>query len=241
MPPDAEHQDDSLNVKRASQTLAKEAAEIAKRLRERKKGTAVTSVSSSKAPGSPGPTASGPPEQFNPYAADPDDPPAPEKGGIGGRRTLSNHNNMWVGRFAWRDIGRAVGHLATKVSRWTPLEDKKLHRLMSYLHHSREFRQIGFIGDELEDLRLGLFTDADFAGDKATMKSTFGVVVALYGPNSFFPIEYLSRFQKISTLSTIEVETVAAALGLKTVGIPAIDLWSSVLGRDVILDLFQDN
>ena len=86
--------------------------------------------------------------------------------------------------------------MATKVSRWTPLEDKKLHRLMSYMHHSRDFRQIGFIGDKLSDLRLGLFTDADFAGDKATMKSTSGVFMAIYGPNSFYPIDYLSRLQK---------------------------------------------
>ena len=98
-------------------------------------------------------------------------------------------NNMWVGRYARRDIGRAVGHLATKVSRWTPLEDKKLHRLMSYMHHSREFRQIGFPGD----LCLGLFADAAFAGDKGTNKGTSGVFLSIYGLNSFFSIDYLSR------------------------------------------------
>lgn len=183
---DAEHQDDSLNVKRANQALAKEAAEIAKRLRDKKR-TAVTSASSSSASGSPGPTASGSPEQFDPYAADPEDPPAPETCALADVALKVNMKNMWVGRYARRDIGRAVGHLATKVSRWTPPQDKKLHRLMSYMHHSREFRQIGFIGAELEDLRLGLFADADFPGDKATMTGTSGIFMAIYGPNSFFP------------------------------------------------------
>lgn len=118
---------------------------------------------------------------------------------------------------------------------------KKLQRLMSYMHHSRDFRQIGFIGDKLEDSGLGFFTDADFAGDKATMKSTSGVFMAIYGPNSFFPSDYLSSLQKCARLSTAEAAIVAVVLGLKSVGIPAIDLWSVILGRDVVVDLFQDN
>lgn len=116
VPVDAEHQDGSLNVQRANQALAKEAAEIAKRLRDKKR-TAVTSASSSSAPGSPGPTASGSPEQFGPYAADPDDPPAPENSALVDVALKVIMKNMWVGRYAKRDIGRAVGHLATKGSR----------------------------------------------------------------------------------------------------------------------------
>ena len=80
VPIDAEHQDDSANVKKANQSLSKEVAAMAKRLRERK-STAVTSASSpsSSAPGSPGPATSGVAETFDPYATDPDDPPVPER------------------------------------------------------------------------------------------------------------------------------------------------------------------
>ena len=219
--------------KRDMPTCRQEAAAIAETLRKQKLSKGVAPASTPDDPDKP--------DCHDPYAPDPTDTTSPEKGALADVALKVIMKCMWVARYARRDLGRAVGHLATKVSRWTPLEDKKLHRLISYMHHSRDVRQVGFIGDPVEELRLGLFTDADFAGDKATMKSTSGVFLALYGPNSFFPLDYLSRMQKCATLSTTEAETIAAVLGLKTVGIPALELWSVILKRDVVLDLFQDN
>ena len=131
--------------------------------------------------------------------------------------------------------------MATKVSKWSKRDDKKLFRLICFMHHSRKHRRIGFIGDELSELRLGLFTDADFAGTNASLKSTSGVFLALYGPNSFFPLDYLTRLQKALSLSTTEAELAAFVLGLKAVGLPALDLWCVILDRDITIDMFQDN
>jgi hypothetical protein len=39
--------------------------------------------------------------------------------------------------------------------------------------------QIGFIGDPPDKLKLALFSDADFAGDRNDLKSTSGVFLAL--------------------------------------------------------------
>lgn len=144
------------------------------------------------------------------------------------RRIEDHHENMWVGRAARRDLARALGRLATMVSKWGPLEDKKLHRLMCYMHHSRGHRQLGFIGDERSDLRLGLVTDAVFAGCKKTCKSTSGVFLAAYRPHLFYPIDYLSRKQTSTSLSTTEAETVACCLGSTAVGLPALELWSQI-------------
>ena len=47
---------------------------------------------------------------------------------------------------------------------------------------------MGFVGDEIDKLRLMLFTDADFAGCKKSQKSTTGAFLALTGPNTFFPV-----------------------------------------------------
>ena len=38
---------------------------------------------------------------------------------------------------------------------------------------SHDWRQIAFLGDPISELRLVLFTDADFAGDCSDMKSTY--------------------------------------------------------------------
>ena len=109
------------------------------------------------------------------------------------------------------------------------------------MHHSKRNRRIGSIGDELFELRLGLFTDANYAGDNATMKSTSGVFLALYGPTSFFPLDYQCRMQKTVCMNTTEAETAAFILGLKAIGLPALDLWNVILDRDVTIDMFQDN
>ena len=86
------------------------------------------------------------------------------------------------------DLLRAGSALARFVSKWTPLQDKMLHRLVSYINSSLDRKMFGWIGDARADLKITLYADADFAGDTETMRSTSRVFVALTGPNSFYPI-----------------------------------------------------
>ena len=51
---------------------------------------------------------------------------------------------------------------------------------------SAEWRQLGFLGDKLSEVRLGRFSDADLAGDRADMACASGVCLALHGNPSFF-------------------------------------------------------
>ena len=102
-------------------------------------------------------------------------------------------------------------------------------------------KQIGFIGDKPEHLQLGLFSDADFAGDRADMRSTSGVFLALYGPHSFFPLAGQSKKQTAVSHSTVEAEIVAADHALRTSGLPALPLWEKLLQRPLQLELYQDN
>ena len=83
---------------------------------------------------------------------------------------------------AWKtgarpDIIRAIGQLATKVQQWSINEDKMLYRLMCYIHSNRDLIMVGNIDfrERVEDLRLILFTDADFCGDREHTKSASGV------------------------------------------------------------------
>ena len=68
------------------------------------------------------------------------------------------------------------------IIRWGTLCDRKLLRIVKYINGTADWRQIGFVGDRPEELELGLFSDADFAGDRDKMRSTSGVFLALYGP-----------------------------------------------------------
>ena len=68
------------------------------------------------------------------------------------------------------------------------------------MNGSAQWRQIGFIGDSPDELELGLFSDADFVGDRADMRSASGVFLSLYGVHlygvhSFFPLSGYSKRQ----------------------------------------------
>ncbi len=79
---------------------------------------------------------------------------------------------LYVARMARPDILRATCMLARKVSRCCRECDRRLHRLVSYMNCKQAWVQHSYVGDDFSDIRFGLFTDADFAGDKSDSKST---------------------------------------------------------------------
>ncbi len=62
-----------------------------------------------------------------------------------------------------------------------------------FINGTVEWRQIRFIGDAPDELELGLFADADSAGDRDAMRSTSGVFLALYGTHRFVPREWAEK------------------------------------------------
>ena len=82
----------------------------------------------------------------------------------------------------------AVNALAREVTRWNVACDKRLHRLISYIHHYQDWVQTCWVGDRPEDCILALFSDASFAGDLGDSKSTSGSFLAIIGPNTWVVI-----------------------------------------------------
>ena len=102
----------------------------------------------------------------------------------------------------------------------------------------------GWVGDKAESLRFELFVDADFAGETQSCKSTSGVFFAVCGPNTRWPVTGQSQKQPVTLHSTPESEIVAYNHGLRTIGLPAILLWSTLLGEngnEVQLQVREDN
>ena len=87
--------------------------------------------------------------------------------------------------------------------------------------------QHSYVGDNFDEIRLGLFTDADFAGDKSDSKSTSGVFIAAVGPHTYAPIVSISKKQGCVSTSTRESEVVAMNLGLKE-AMSILDLWQAL-------------
>ena len=66
----------------------------------------------------------------------------------------------------------SVNKLARSVTKWTQACDRRLARLISYIHFKSDYRQNCHVGNAAEHFRLGLFQDSDFAGDLEDSKSS---------------------------------------------------------------------
>ena len=100
---------------------------------------------------------------------------------------------LYAARVARPDLLSATCMMARRVTKWDADCDRRLHRLMCYINSTKDYVQTSYCGDRMDDLKLALFCDADFAGDKSDSRSTTGVVVCVAGPTTFFPIVTLSK------------------------------------------------
>ena len=50
--------------------------------------------------------------------------------------------------------------------------DRRLARLISYIHHTSDYTQYCHVGNMAQHCRLGLFQDSDFAADLEDSQST---------------------------------------------------------------------
>ena len=114
---------------------------------------------------------------------------------------------------------------ARQVTKWTVACDKRLHRLMCYIHHTPDHTLESFVGDRVENCHPVLFSDADYAGDQITAKSTSGCYLAIVGPNTFAPITASCKKQTCVSHSSTENGIVFAEQGIRTEGLQALAFW----------------
>ena len=132
---------------------------------------------------------------------------------------------LYAARIARFDLLRSINALARNVTKWTKDDDARLHHLMCYVNSTLPLKMIGWVGDKIEDLSLGLFADADFAGCAQSLRSTSGSHLQVQGKFTRFPLAGGSKRQGCVSHSTPEAEIVAADTALRTLGIPALSLW----------------
>lgn len=89
---------------------------------------------------------------------------------------------LFLARFQRPEVLWTVNSLAREVTKWNKACDKRLLRLISYLHHNKHWTQMASEEAEAKDIKLALFTDASFAIDQKDSKSTSGIFLYLVGP-----------------------------------------------------------
>ena len=98
---------------------------------------------------------------------------------------------------------------------------------MYYIHTTLDYTMVGFVGDPPEACKTWLFTDSDHAGEYDN-RSTSGYLLALVGPNTFYPLTIFSKKQTSTAMSSTEAEVTAANLALCAVGLSSSCLWSVI-------------
>ena len=102
---------------------------------------------------------------------------------------------LYLSRIGPLDILWSVNKLARSVTKWTKACDKRLSRLISYIHHTCDYKQYCRMGNTAKQCRLGLFQDSDFAGDLEDSKSTSGGTLCIFGSHTFVPISWMCKKQ----------------------------------------------
>jgi len=99
----------------------------------------------------------------------------------------------------------------------------------------------GQVLDPPEKLELVLFADADFAGDRDDVKSCSGGLLVLSGPQTWFPLSWVSKKQTAVSRSTTEAELVSMAYSVYNEALPMLTLWEWLLKRRMTLRIKEDN
>ena len=126
------------------------------------------------------------------------------------------------------DILWSVNKLARSITKWIKACDKRLNRLISYIHHTCEYRQC-HVGNTAKQCRLGLFQDSDFAGDLEDSKSTSGGTLCIFGSHTVVPISWMCKKQTAVSHSSTESEIISLDTGLRLDGLHPLELWDLIV------------
>jgi hypothetical protein len=115
---------------------------------------------------------------------------------------------------------------------------------MGYLRHQASLGLVGTLGpDDLGDLEIRVWTDADWNGNPNTSRSTSGLYIELFSPSSghAFPIVWRTALQTSTASSSAESETVSLSTGLRQEALPIQELFEKLLGTKLWLMCKVDN
>ena len=129
----------------------------------------------------------------------------------------------------------SVNKLARAVTKWTKTCDHLLALLISYIHHTSEYRQYCHVAHTAQQCRRGLFQNSDFAGDLEDSKSTSRGILCIFGSRTFVPTSWTCKKQTSVSHSSTEAQKISLDAGLRMDGIPALDLW------DLVIEVFNSS
>ena len=150
---------------------------------------------------------------------------------------------LYLTRLGRPDIFWTFNKLAQSVTKWTRACDRRVTRLIAYIHHASNYKQYCHVGNTAQHCRFGLFQGSDFAGDFEDSNSRSGRrregrgggILCFFGSRTFVPISWMCKKQTPVYHSSTESEIISLDAGLRMDGLPALDLW------DVMIELVSSS
>ena len=134
---------------------------------------------------------------------------------------------LYLARIGRTDILWSVNKLARAVTTWTRACDRRLARLISYIHSTSDYMHYCGVGNAAQHCRLALLQDSDFAGDLDNSKSTSGGIwfYVSSAVKPFVPRSWMCKKQTAVSHSSAESGVISLDAGLRMDGVPTLDLW----------------
>lgn len=117
---------------------------------------------------------------------------------------------MYLHTICRPDIGYVTNVLSRVLDKPSVAHWELAKRVVRYLKGTKN---MGVLYKKEADIKIEAHSDADFAGDKSTRKSTSGVIVSVAGT----PVVWKSRLQSVVAMSTTEAELIAGVDACKEV------------------------
>ena len=115
---------------------------------------------------------------------------------------------LYLARIGRLDTLWSVKKLLRSITKWTKACDKRLNRLLSYIHNTCEYKQYCYVCNTATQCRLGLFQDSDWS---------WGLEIT----------SWMCQKQTSVSHSSTESEIISLDAGL-TDGLPALELWDLI-------------
>ena len=101
----------------------------------------------------------------------------------------------------WHEVGDqtflwSVNKLARSVTKWTGACDRRLARLISYIHHTIDYRQYCHVETRLSIVDWAFSKTQILLATLRTQKSTSGGILCIFGSQTFAPISWMCKKQR---------------------------------------------
>ena len=137
--------------------------------------------------------------------------------------------SLYLARIGRPDILWSVNKLARSITKWTKACDKRLNRLISYNHHTCEYKQYCHVEILLSNADWDCFRTLTSREILKIQNPLLEGTLCIFGSHTFVPISWMCKKQTAVSLSSTESEIISLDAGLRLDGIPALDLWDLIV------------